>query len=315
MKKHREVTAGESIQLLQKALVDPKRSAETSRQYLDVLKRLHRRLGSQVPVHEVQHWAKVDALLPILREYMHTSKKFFVAVLLVALRPWPAARAKWLGAFEELTERVARRQNGQRTKREVRNWVTSAELQHKINELDTQVRQMQSAGDPQRRRVLYGHLGLRMLTDQGTLRTQNLANVRLTTREDEDQEGNVLLSTDRGKSYTLILRRFKTASSLGPQRIELPSKLCKVVRRSLRLCPRRYLISQLRYPTHGMSPNQLSQFFAKIWPDKRVTPSLLRKVVVSEFYKTKPSIEARVALSQAMLHSVAVQKSYYAKRT
>ncbi len=225
MKYRGEVTAAESVQLLKEALVDPKRSAETSRQYLDVVRRLHRRLGSRVPVHEVQHWAKVDALLPILRQYKHTSKKFFVAVLLVALRPWPAARTKWLAAFYELAERVERKQNGQKSRREARNWVSIAELQHKIDDLDKQVSLMHNANNPQRRRVLFQHLGLRFMTDMATLRTQNLACVRLARSEAEDQEGNVLLSVDHGRTYTLILRRFKTASSLGPQRIELPSKL------------------------------------------------------------------------------------------
>ncbi len=107
----------------------------------------------------------------------------------------------------------------------------------------------------------------------------------------------MLLTTDHGKSFVLICRKFKTASSLGTQRIDLPSKLCKVVRRSLRLCPRSYLISLLRDPKRGMTSNMLSQLFGAIWPNKRVTPSLLRKVTVSEFYKTKPSIEARI-LSQ-----------------
>ncbi len=96
-----------SIRLLKQALIDPKRSHGTSAQYAAVLMRLHRRLRSPLPVHEVHRWATIDALLPILRQYMHSSKKFFVAVLLVAPRPWPQARAKWLPAFYELSERLS----------------------------------------------------------------------------------------------------------------------------------------------------------------------------------------------------------------
>ncbi len=69
--------------------------------------RLHRRLRSQQPVHRIDLWGRVDTLLPILKQYMHSSKKYYVAVLLVALRQWPQARAKWLPAFYELTAHQA----------------------------------------------------------------------------------------------------------------------------------------------------------------------------------------------------------------
>ncbi len=98
----------------------------------------------------------------------------------------------WLAAFYELAERVGRKQNGIKTRREARNWVSVDELQQKICELDKKVSVMHSANNPQRRRVLFQHLGLRLMTDMPSLRTQNIACVKLTKSEAEDQDGNVL---------------------------------------------------------------------------------------------------------------------------
>ena len=301
----------ESIQLLKKDLINPKRSPETSAQYAAVLMRLHRRLRSQQPVHRVDLWGRVDTLLPILRQYMHSSRKYYVAVLLVALRKWPQARTKWLPSFYQLTERVERKQNGQRTRRERRNWVTPAELQQKISLLERQVGAMHSANDVPRRRLLFQHLALRFVTDIPSLRTQNLVAKLVTPRTDNGKD-NVL--AQQGEAFTLIMRKFKTASSFGEQRVQLPAKLCRVVSRSLTLFPRKYLFSHLADPRRGMSPNLISQFFGKIFDDKRVTPSLLRKVTVSAFMRSRPTLEQRVALSQRMLHSVQVQRAFYDKR-
>ncbi len=238
-----------------------------------------------------------------------------VSVILVALRKWPERRKAWLPAHFELEERCQRkRADGRRSKRELKNWVTPDEVSHMIGQLERQVQMMHSANNATKRRVLFNFLVLRFLTDIPTLRTQNLA-AKIVTREQDDPEENVLLSTDHGKSFAFLLRTFETVRSHGEQRIELPARLCKVIHHSLKLFPRRWFLSLLTDGSRGMSSNLISQLCAKIWPDKNVTPTLLRKLTVTTLMKSKPTLQQRVALSQAMLHSVQVQKSYYKKDT
>ena len=63
-----------------------------------------------------------------------------------------------------------------------------------------------------------------------------------------------------------------------------------------------------------MSSNMVTQLCAKIFPDKNVTPSLLRKVWVSSVYRTNPTLEQKCSLASKMMHSVDVAGRFYAKR-
>ena len=275
-----ELTATTSIQLLKEALTDPRRTAATTAHYLASLLRLHRRLKSQQLVHRVDLWARLDSLVPILKSYRNSTRKYYTAVILVALRKWPQARAKWLPIFYEMTENLERRQStGTRSRRELRNWITPHELQDQINQLEKQVKSMHSANTAAKRRILFNHLALRFMTDMPSLRTENMR-AKIVKREDDDADGNVLLSTDHGKTYCLLLRKYKTVRSHGEQRIELPPKLCQVVRHSLKLYPRKWLLSLLTDANRGMSPNLISP---AIWKnlDRQAgnTRSLLREIL------------------------------------
>ena len=82
--------ADDDVTRLQEHLTDSKRSAKTTQEYTEALVRLHRKLESTEPVWRVDRWARVSAVLPILKKLRHTTAKTQVAMLLVALRRWPA---------------------------------------------------------------------------------------------------------------------------------------------------------------------------------------------------------------------------------
>ena len=170
--------ADDDVSRLRGDLTDSKRSAKTTEEYTEALVRLHRKLGSTEPVWRVDRWARVSAVLPILKKLRHTTAKTQVAILLAALRHWPAARQAWMPAWHELCERVERRvRKGAKSAREAENWVTRAELHAKIHSLDDELRGMQRATSIDQRRVVLSHLALCLLTMQPALRTQNLADI------------------------------------------------------------------------------------------------------------------------------------------
>ena len=113
----------DDVARLRRQLTDPKRSAKTTAEYTEALVRLHREMGGAEPVWRVDRWARVSAVLPVLKKLRHTTAKTRVAVLLVALRPWPQARQAWMPAWHEICERVERRvSKGVRSAREAENW-------------------------------------------------------------------------------------------------------------------------------------------------------------------------------------------------
>ena len=84
-----------------------------------------------------------------------------------------------------------------------------------------------------------------------------------------------------------------------------------MVARSFRLFPRNFLISQLRSPERGMCSNTVTKFLSRVFPQKRLGCTLMRKLWVSEFYKGRPSIQQKCQLAARMLHSVTVAESHY----
>ena len=306
--------ADEDVARLRKDLTDPKRSAKTTEEYTQALVRLHRKLGSPEPVWRVDKWARISAVLPILKKLRHTTAKTNVAMLLVALRRWPQARQAWMPAWHEICDRVERRVNkGVKSARESENWVTRAEVHAKIHCLDAELQGMQRATSIDQRRVVLSHLALCMLTMLPALRTQNLADIRRVASEDDAAEGENFLVRKDGR-YTLVLNAYKTAASYGKQRIKFPESLNAVVARSFRLFPRRFLICQLRSPELGMCSNTVTKFLSRVFEHKRVRCTLMRKLWVSEFYKAKPSLQQKCRLAGKMLHSVQVAQAHYNKQ-
>lgn len=301
---------------LRRSLLNPKRSAETSAEYADSLIRLHRQLYSAHPVDRVDKWARVGALLPILRRYKHTTKKKLVAQILVALRNWPDKRMAWMPAWHELCKKVERKANGQRTPREERNWVTVDQVSSKLQRLESQLGAIRSVATTlAERRSVMAHLVLSILTLMPALRTQNLSDIKLVRTEPDPTESNVLVCDKKG-TFTLVLHRFKTSNTYGPQRIKFPPALCHVMARSLQLFPRKFMCAKLRNPCEGMSPNLMSQFCGTLFAEegKRVGPTLLRKLTVTTVYANKPSLASQCKLAQQMLHSADVARSHYFKK-
>ena len=304
----------DDVEVLRRQLTDSRRSAETVSQYVNCLCVLHRKLGSLVPVHRVDLWAKVPSCMPCLQKLKLSSAKSQVAVILVALRKWPRGREAWTPLWCQLCQRLeARQRKGLMTSRERTNWVSSAELHQKLGELGALCAAMKHAVTCSQRRTVLSWTVLSILVKMPAVRTGNLSDVRVVASlEDAGSTENVLVKGSRG--YELVLRKFKTSWSCGEQVITFPDQLSAVMDRSLKIFPRKYLVCLLRYPDRGMSSNMVSQLCAKIFPDKNVTPSLLRKIWVSSVYRTNPTLEQKCCLASKMMHSVDVAGRFYAKQ-
>ena len=308
------VSKEEEVEVLRRQLTDARRSPETVRQYVNCLCVLHRKLGLGVPLHRVDSWARVATCMPFLQKLTLSSAKSQVAVILVALRKWPRAREAWTPLWCQLCQRLeARQQKGLMTARERASWVSSEELHEKLRELDALCAAMKRAVTCSQRRTVLSWTVLSLLVRMPAVRTGNLSDVRVVdSLEDAGSTENVLFRA--GGRYQLVLRKFKTSRSYGEQVIAFPDQLSAVMDKSFKIFPRKYLVCLLRHPDRGMSSNMVSQLCAKIFPDKSVTPSLLRKYWVSSVYRTNPTLEQKCSLASKMMHSVDVAGRFYAKR-
>jgi hypothetical protein len=85
------------------------------------------------------------------------------------------------------------------------------------------------------------HLILSLYTMIDPLRSSDFSNVRIFYEEVNDYTKNYMVLNDEPK---LFLKIFKTVNALGETIIDLPSELVDVIKKSLLLKPRDYLITQ-----------------------------------------------------------------------
>ena len=212
----------EDVEVLRQQLTDGRRSPETVRQYVSCLCVLHRKLGSLVPVHRVDLWAKVPSCMPCLQKLRLSSAKSQVAVILVALRKWPRAREAWTPLWVQLCQRLeARQRKGLMTSREQTNWVSSSQLHEKLTELESLCAAMKRATTCSQRRTVLSWTVLSILAKMPAVRTGNLSDVRVVdSLEDAGSTENVLVRA--GGRCQLVLRHHKTLRSYGEQVIAFP---------------------------------------------------------------------------------------------
>ena len=253
--------------------------------------------------------------MPCLQKLRLSSAKSQVAVILVALRKVAASQggldAPLVPAVPAPGGEAAERPDDLSRAGQLGFQLESSH--QKLCELHSLCAAMKRAVTCSQRRTTLSWTVLSILVRMPAVRTGNLSDVRVVdSLEDAGSTENVLLRA--GGRYQLVLRKFKTARSYGEQVIAFPDQLCAVLDRSFKMFPRKYLVCLLRHPDRGMSSNMVSQLCAKIFPDKNVTPSLLRKIWVSSVYRRNPTLEQKCSLASKMMHSVDVAGRFYAKR-
>jgi hypothetical protein len=126
--------------------------------------------------------------------------------------------------------------------------------------------------------------------------------------------GNYLLEIAKGQ-FQLILKNFKTVKHHGPTSIDMSTRSNNVIAESLRVFPRKYLLTWIRSPDKPMTRNYLTKFCSTgLSEDASVGSCLLRKICVSNMFKDAPSIAERDKLARSMLHIAAVSQQVYEKK-
>ena len=211
----------------------------------------------------------------------------------------------------------------QMTEREAKNWRSldeinqrRVELQRKVNRTIVPKRPDElTTGD---KVTLIRYLVLCLYTQMNAIRNDwsDLPIVRyedlgsIAAREVMAGSRNYLLEFAKG-SYSLYLNEYKTVKSHGPQKLDIPVRLCNVVAESLQIFPRKYLLSRMRTPDAPMGSGYLTKFLAAIHSDTNLGSCLLRKICVSNAMRDAPSLSERDQLAKSMLHTASIAQRHY----
>ena len=203
--------------------------------------------------------------------------------------------------------------SSQLTEREEANWVTFPKLKALAKEFDGRVAALKGPlKRPEDITVLFQQLMLSLVVDIPPMRNEASTMRIVQTAEVAGAGQENLLECLPGGKYQLRLRKYKTVGRYGESVLDLPPKVERFITRSLRLLPRKWLLSSLRDTNKAMGTVGMSTTFAAILPDKRLGSSLARKVYVSHHLKDE-MWEKRTKLAQRMQHSASTAGSHYQK--
>lgn len=156
---------------------------------------------------------------------------------------------------------------------------------------------------------LQDHLILSLYTLNAPVRL-DYAGMKVAKKGSEPKEGNVCVMGPRSGEF--IFREFKTASSMGEQRIKIAPKLYRIIKEWLKLSPDPSVLLLNKNGT-PMVENTLGKRITELFvglTGKKVSVNTLRHSYATEYHKGSKSIKQKKADAAKMLHSGKKSEEY-----
>lgn len=210
-----------------------------------------------------------------------------------------------------------------KTTTQAKNWIDYEDLANIANDLMKKVKRMKNRdklekhelNDLQNAILLKTHLEFPIRND--------LCEVIITTQEeydelsDEEKEKNNWLIKD-GKKMKYIFNNFKNSKKIGSKEYDVPKNLVNLYNVWFKHNKSKYmLVSKKNYSSKISSNSQTKYFnelFQKYFPEKKISSSLIRHIVISHFTKGEPSIleeeKKEKEIEDKYLHSADMNRKY-----
>lgn len=113
---------------------------------------------------------------------------------------------------------------------------------------------------------------------------------------------------------TAKFRKGKDGGPSEPVISPFKAKVCKHVFESLKLWPRRHILSLLENPNKPLGKSRLASFLNEAGPKPGLGVDLLRHIYITETFKYEVSQAKRKELADAMHHTVDTQRALYERK-
>jgi hypothetical protein len=325
-------TVSTAERLLHTVFDDGTRKPFTINQYCTRVQRLFKGMYAPKEDFDSLDWVRDTARIIeyLKRTYstkLPTQATYLNPLLVIARKLWPGEQQIYEALYNRYTA-VRKlmddaRPAQQMTEREFKNWRTLEEINQRRVELQRKVNRTIVPKRPEEltvgdRVTLLRYLVLCLYTQMNAIRNDwsDLPVVRFedlgstAAREVMSGSRNCLVEFAKG-SYSLHLNMYKTVKTHGPQKLDIPVRLCNVIAESLQIFPRKYLLSRMRTPDAPMGSGYLTKFLAAIYPDTNLGSCLLWKICVSNAMRDAPSLSERNQLAKSMLHTASIAQRHY----
>ena len=189
------------------------------------------------------------------------------------------------------------------------NWVPNEIIVAKRDELEKE-----HIKDPKNVLIHFQYLVLCLYTLEPPKRQEYKNMMIITNNSQDDKLNNFILHTNT-KSY-IIINKDKVTKYYGSIKLELTNILHKVITKSLKIYPRKYILSLTSNPNTPIKKQGLENLLKSIFDDVNLSVNILRGSYITEFYShTNDSLDQKINLAKRMRHSQKTAEEFYKKVT
>ncbi len=289
------------------------RVEKTVANYTNITRNIYKQMKGEGEIASTSWFSDVDRLLELLGKFKLKTKRCYLLPLYIL--------AKELGDTE-LAERLyaiyidwtdlSKDDSQGKSEEEEKNWITYDEIIKKRNELKKEIYKIIWFPNREQIRKLMQWLLLCFITMLPIARNENYSNLRIEqqSKATDPEQNYLVLQANQKKA--LLYNKYKTVKTLGVQTIELPTELVTAINKSLKILPRHYVFARDR--ENSLSTSDINILLRDLWKPKKVTFTLLRKIVITEFYKDQMGTQERREYDHKCFHSSESTDRYYIRK-
>lgn len=258
------------------------------------------------------------------------SIKAKITAIVVALSSQSKPKQKLIDKYKDFMDGIARKYNeflskNEKTDKQKKNWLDYEQLIEICNKLKVEYSKIRrkkniSQGDY---RLLQGYIMLRMQIEYPI--RNDFANMRVLDEEeynkldDKTRDKNNYLVKDKG--MTLHINNYKTSKRLGKKQYKLKQNMIRLIKSFLKINDSGYLFVKPSDRTKALSESDITKqfniIFKKYHPDKNVSTSMIRHILISHDRSSDPTIQEQIKknkdIENRYLHSKNLNDQYMKK--
>jgi integrase len=312
--------------ILEKRKIKP----NTLRAYLINIRKLHEKVNPNKEFTNLDFLKNKDKILGILEDMKLSTKKNYVASIIVALSSQPKKYGKIVEEYRDYLDGIAKLYKEQmeeqtKSEKEEANWVSLSKLRKVMNgykreimERDLLKKEPESLTKKERDLIQKWVVSsLYLLDDNPPMRLDYIMKTISRTEYDklsdvQKKEQNFLVVSSRNKKF-FSFGEYKTSKQYGVKKIPVGSKLNTVLNVWLKINKTGHLILNSR--GEPMTSNGLTKYLNKVFSPSgknNISATQLRHIFISEKIGG-PTLKEKKELADKMAHSTNQQEIYNKK--
>jgi hypothetical protein len=298
--------------------------------YLNCLQKMKHSMKLPSKLDDTKFLHNFDKVMKVINESDKiTTQKNKLTCVIVALSSDDNKKQKLIDKYQkELKERNDTYNNflkkQEKTDSQTKNWIEYKDIVKVANDLMKQVKKFKN-------NETFSKSEFNKFQDLILLRTHldfpmrnNLAEMRVVNREEYDKipkkekNDNNYLIVENKNNKIIQLNNFKNVISIGPKSFKLSKKLNNLYEIWLKHNKSGWLIVQKTDKDNPVTSNQITKYlisiFKQYYPDKNISSSMLRHIIISYYTKNDPTLKEiekkNNDIEDKFMHSAGVNKLY-----